>query len=91
MVNEREARALIRGFISRNMDAFCDDSEWTDSDNIFEKGFVSSLLAIQLLQFIEKQFRVVVQDEDIQLANFSSIDNLIRLVNKLEGDYVHGN
>jgi methoxymalonate biosynthesis acyl carrier protein len=89
--NEREARALIRGFISENMDAFCDDSEWADSDNIFEKGFVSSLIAIQLLQFIEREFRIEVQDEDIQLANFSSVDNLIRLVSKLEGVYPHAN
>lgn len=87
--NEREARVLIRNFIMENMDAFYDESEWNDSDHIFELGFVSSIVAIRLLQFIENEFGIEVKDEDIQLNNFSSVDNLIRLVSKLKGGLLH--
>lgn len=83
--DEIVARNQVRNFIIDNMDAFYDDSELKDFDNIFEKGYVSSIFAMQLLNFIEKEFNIVVLDEYIRLENFSSIDNIMKLANKLIG------
>lgn len=85
MHTESEARELIRQFIEQNMSAFKDADELGDTDNIFEKGFVTSIFAMRLLDFIENKFGVQVPDEDITLVNFSSVDRMIGLVGKVRG------
>lgn len=84
MFNASEARDRIRNFIEENMDVFNDAEEVRDEDNIFEKGYVNSMFAMRLLQFIEKEFSVEVSDDDIDLKNFSTINRMIGLVSKLK-------
>lgn len=54
----------------------------TDFDDIFEQGIVDSLFAIQLVQFVEKEFDISVEREDLDIDNFSSIDALTRFVER---------
>jgi methoxymalonate biosynthesis acyl carrier protein len=42
-------------------------------EDIFGTGLVSSLVALQLVVFVEHQFSLVVTDEDLSLDNFRSI------------------
>ncbi|ETT45531.1 hypothetical protein BK147_20915 [Paenibacillus sp. FSL R7-0337] len=85
METAEKARLRIRTFIENNMNEMFDDNEVHDSDNIFEKGFVSSLFAMQLLNFIEQDFAIEVKDEDILLSNFSSVDQMLCLIEKVKG------
>ncbi len=86
MKNEDNARLRIRNYIEDNMNLLNEEVTLLDTDNIFEKGFVSSIFAMRLLNFIEKEFDIEVRDEDIILANFCSIDAMICLMKKLKGD-----
>ena len=79
-----DVRGEIRQFVSTNMSALA-DGVIHDSDNIFELGFVTSMFAMQLLEFLEKQFDVEVPDEMITLANFSSVDKMSEMVEELRG------
>lgn len=51
-----------------------------DQDDIFRSGLVTSLFGIRMIAFIEKEFRVVVGDEDLSLENFSSVMNICKFV-----------
>lgn len=84
-MSEETIRIELKEFIEANMDAFL-NANVEDSDNIFEKGFVSSIFAVQLLDFIENRFDVVVDDEHIVLNNFKSIDSMVILLNDLKGN-----
>jgi acyl carrier protein len=53
-----------------------------DQDNIFELGFVDSLFAMKLVSFIEKEFDMVVSNNDLSLHNFSTVENLDSLVRR---------
>jgi methoxymalonate biosynthesis acyl carrier protein len=77
-----EMNEKIRQFIISNLVVFEDEVEFSDSDNIFERGFVNSLFAMQLLNYVQKEFDIVVDDEDIDIANFSSVDNIVKLIQK---------
>ncbi len=44
------------------------------SENLFKGGYVNSLFVMQLLTFVEKTFGIKVEDDDLELANFCSID-----------------
>lgn len=72
----------IRAFIQQNLTIFEDDATFSDSDNIFERGFVNSLFAIQLLNFVQREFDIVIENEDINISNFSSVNNIAQLVQK---------
>ena len=73
-------RETIRAFVSSNLNIFGDEVSFTDADNIFQSGLVSSLFAVQLIAFLEKQFGVRVTNEDMNIANFSSIDQMVAFV-----------
>jgi acyl carrier protein len=58
------------------------DKEFSDNDNIFEMGFISSLFAIELIMYIEKNFNVTLENNDLSIENFKSIDSMTQLINQ---------
>ncbi|HYC29998.1 MAG TPA: acyl carrier protein [Chitinophagaceae bacterium] len=70
----------IRNFILSNLMVFDDDVELSDNDNIFQLGYVNSLFAMKLLTFVENEFGITVGNEDMDIRNFSSVNNIVRLV-----------
>lgn len=65
-----------------NLIVFDEEANFTDDDNIFKKGFVNSLFAMKLLEYVEKTFKISIDEEDMDLSNFSSVNNIINLVDK---------
>ncbi|WDF02029.1 phosphopantetheine-binding protein [Shouchella hunanensis] len=74
----------LRKFIEANMEIFDYEESIKDDDNIFEKGFVNSIFAMRLLQYIEDKYNIIVNDDEISLNNFSSIDNIVSLLKRTE-------
>jgi acyl carrier protein len=69
----------LRDFIRQNLIVTVDDPI-ADDDNLFENGFVDSLFALQLVAFVENRFGVRVDDNDLDLANFSSVSRIVAFV-----------
>ena len=57
-------------------------SHLNDDQEIFATGTVNSLFAMQLVMFVEKQFGIVVEDEDLDMANFSTVKSLSTFVHR---------
>lgn len=51
-----------------------------EEDNFFEKGFVNSLFYMQLVMFIESEFNISIQPEDLDIKNFNSVNNIIEFI-----------
>lgn len=75
-----DSRNKVREFIKKNLIDFDENIQLSDSDNIFELGFVNSLFAMKLLNFVESEFNTSVEPQDMSLANFSSVDNILKLI-----------
>lgn len=45
-----------------------------DDEDIFAAGFVNSLFAAQLVTFVESEFAIEVENEELELAYFSSVN-----------------
>ena len=73
-----ERKAHIKQFLSR----FFRNHELRDDEDIFALGFVNSLLAMQLVAFIEKEYSLTVEDEDLDLDNFRTIDAIDALIER---------
>jgi acyl carrier protein len=71
-----ERKTKIKEFLSR----FFRNHELKDDEDIFSLGFVNSLLAMQLVNFIEKEFGVEIDDDDLDLDNFRTVDNIDSLI-----------
>ena len=71
-----DAKIKIRGFLSR----FFQTSKLKDDDDIFALGFVNSLFAMQLVTWVENEFGVQIEDEDLDVENFNSITAISGLI-----------
>ncbi|AJP05146.1 methoxymalonate biosynthesis protein [Streptomyces cyaneogriseus subsp. noncyanogenus] len=58
-------------------------SEWTADQDLFASGAVSSLFYLELLQFVEQEFQVTVEGDDITLDNFRTVHAMAALVGRL--------
>lgn len=56
--------------------------DFSDDDPIFEKGFVNSMFALQLVSFTEKTFGIEVDDDDLELNNFKSVNAVADFVQR---------
>ena len=78
MDRKMDRKTDIRQFLARHVKGV----ELTDDQDIFALGFVNSLLAIQLVDFVEKEFSIEVDDDDLDLDNFRSVDAIDAFVNR---------
>ena len=77
-----EPKEKIRNFISSILIVFEEDAEFSDSDNIFQMGYVNSLFAMKLLNYVENEFGIKVENDDLDIKNFSSVNNIAQLIDK---------
>ena len=73
---------IIRQFLLLNLLAFDEDLMIEDDENIFESGFVDSSFAMQLIAFVEEEFKITITDDDLDLANFSTINQIVQFVER---------
>ncbi|MEW5901382.1 MAG: acyl carrier protein [Acidobacteriota bacterium] len=77
-----ERGAKIREFIESHLVTFDDHRTPRDEDNIFELGFVDSLFALELVRFIEQELGFELTNEDLEISNFSSVNNILAFIGK---------
>ncbi|GAA4785433.1 phosphopantetheine-binding protein [Streptomyces ziwulingensis] len=70
------AKPKIREFLAR----FFGDHRIADDEDIFATGFVNSLFIMQLVLFVESEFALTVEDEDLEIENFSTVAAVAALV-----------
>jgi acyl carrier protein len=59
------------------------DAEISESDDIFQLGFINSLFAMELVMFIEKQFAVTIPNHELQIDNFRTTRSMAELVDRV--------
>lgn len=75
MGNEN-AKSRIRTFL----ETFIHEGDFTDDDDIFALGYVNSLMAMQLVLFLEKEFSIKFTNQELDLKHFRSIAAMARLL-----------
>jgi methoxymalonate biosynthesis acyl carrier protein len=76
-----DIKQQVREFVSR----FVRGHDLGDGEDIFATGFVNSMFAMQLVQFVETTFGVTVESDDLDIDNFRSIDAIAALVERKQG------
>lgn len=76
-----DIQSKVKEFLSR----YFKSHDLQPEEDIFALGFVNSLLAMQLVAFVEKEFGIAVEDADLDLDNFRSIRAISDLVARKQG------
>lgn len=70
----------IKEKVRKFFDRLFRNQKIADDDNIFEKNFINSLFAMQLVIFVEKEFSVEISDKELDLDKFKSINTICQLI-----------
>ncbi|MBW4636665.1 MAG: acyl carrier protein [Gloeocapsa sp. UFS-A4-WI-NPMV-4B04] len=73
-----EVKAKIKKFLSR----FFTGHEFQADEDIFALGFVNSMFAMQLVLFIEQEFQITIENEDLDFDNFRTINAMALLIKR---------
>ena len=75
-MHEACVKTAVRGFLG----TLCTLDGIGDDDDIFAQGFVNSLYLVQVLAFVQKEFAVTIEDDDLDMANFRSLRAMAEFV-----------
>ena len=75
-------REELRRFIIDNFLFGVEDSRFSDDDSFLEKGLIDSTGVLELVAFIEEQYGIRFQDDEIIPENLDSVNKLIQFLNK---------
>jgi acyl carrier protein len=71
---------LTRQYVLENFLYARSDVELTDSDALFERGIIDSMGVTELVSFVESEFGIKVEDDEITEQNFGTLRGIGRYV-----------
>jgi len=76
-----ELKEKIRSFIVENF-LFGNDDGLSDDSSFLEEGIIDSTGILELVSFLEEEFGITVDDEDLIPENLDSINNVTNYLAK---------
>lgn len=73
-----EIKGRVKAFLNR----FFRNHEIKDDEDMFSLGFVNSLFSMQLVMFLEKEFNIKIDNNDLDMENFKTINSIVFFVQK---------
>lgn len=58
---------------------------WDVDQDLFDKGVVTSMFAMELVVHLEKTYDITILGADLQLTNFRTVRAMVDLVSRLQG------
>jgi acyl carrier protein len=84
--NDQDIKSAMRGFITDTFLPSADLESFTDTDSFMETGIVDSTGVLELLEFIEETFGIMVEDEEVVPANLDSLEKLAVFIQRKIAD-----
>lgn len=75
-----DVETIVKKFIEENFLYKKGTKTLSGEDSLLDAGLIDSMGIFQLITFIETQFHVEVQDEDIVPENFETLNSIVALI-----------
>jgi len=75
-------REKVRNFIFENFLFGGTDAELKDDDSFLEQGIIDSTGMLELVAFIDENFGITVEDEELVPENLDSINVLVEFISR---------
>ena len=76
-INTESATSAIRGWLQENV---MGSRDVPDDYLLIENGVLTSLQTVELVMFLEDEFGIIVEDEELDEENFGSVNAIAGLV-----------
>jgi acyl carrier protein len=76
-----EVRDKIRAFVVENF-LFGKDDGFADDTSFLEEGIIDSTGILELVSFLEEEYSISVEDEELVPENLDSINNAVAYVER---------
>jgi acyl carrier protein len=80
-----ETKNRIKNFLSK----FFGSHNLQPDEDIFSLGFVNSMFAMQLVLFVEQEFQITIENEDLEFENFRTINAIANLIERKTDLIIH--
>jgi len=81
---KNEVRAKIRGFIVENF-LFGNEDGLKDDTSFLDEGIIDSTGILEMVSYLEEEFGIHVEDEELIPENLNSINNVVAYLEKKVG------
>jgi acyl carrier protein len=81
---------MLRKYIADNILFSNNGYPFADSDSFFVKGIVDSTNILELVMFVEEEFGITIEDNEIIQDNFDSVSKLSRFTRSKMDSMVGG-
>ncbi len=71
-----ELKTKIRAFVVENF-LFGEDKDLKDETSFLDEGIIDSTGILELVSYLEEEFGITVEDEDLVPEKLDSIDNVV--------------
>ena len=78
----KDIELQIRAFIAQNLLYSNDGFPYSDEASLLREGTIDSLGVVELVEFVQKQFKLKVDQEDVIPENFDSVARLSAYVRR---------
>ena len=74
-------RARLRTFVAKNF-YLADPQSFDDRTSFLDRGIIDSTGVLELVTFVETEYKITVADDDMIPSNFDSIDALTAFIGR---------
>ena len=71
----------IKNFVRTEL-IYDDEKDFDENTNLIERGIIDSMSLVRLISFLEENYEIQVQDEDIVPENFSSLNKISTFISE---------
>ena len=79
-VEQSSVKQKIRNFMTETFLIGEDKSKLADSDSFMQKEIIDSTGVLELATFVEEEFGITIEDNEMVPDNLDSINNLVRFI-----------
>ena len=80
-----DEKKVLRDYIVENFLFGDTETQFTDDDSFMEKGILDSTGILDLILFLEENFDIKVEDDELIPENLDSINNLVAFISGKKG------
>ncbi len=77
-----DEKSLLRKFIFNNFMIGKSDADLKDDDSFLETGIIDSTGVLELILFLEENFKISIPDEDLIPENLDTVNNILNYIQK---------
>jgi acyl carrier protein len=85
MANTQDIKTKVKQFVVDNFLMGDASSMLGDKESFMETGTIDSTGVLEVVTFLEEEFKLKVNDADLLPENMDSIDNIVRYVERKNG------